>query len=180
MEKIIKDESAQAISLDFVTAVVLFMIAIAFVYNGLPDIADQYTGESAKMYSIADQMSEKMVKDSKIGFANGVNILNATKVDNVFFGYNSPEWNNETWWEFGSGVSNSTTTYTYDDVRSAFLGWYNCYIQIRPLNNFNETGKTLADDHVYGNVSTSGDLVMIERIISMENDYYKIMIWVWG
>jgi len=190
MGKIIDDERAQAIGLDFVTAIVLFMIALGFVYSSLPGIATSYTGESTKMYPIVDRMSEVMVKDSSIGFAYSINmsegssihnVLNATKVNETFvFNSIGPARVNETWWEFGDGVTNETTSTTsYENITESLVGRYDCYMQIRPTV-FNDTGVDMADDHVDGNVSTSGDLVMIERIVIMENDYYKLMIWVWG
>ena len=77
-------------------------------------------------------------------------------------------------------MTNETTSTTlYENITEALVGRYDCYMQIRPTV-FNDTGVDMADDNVDGNVSTSGDLVMIERIVVIKNDYYKLMIWVWG
>ena len=71
--KIISDGDAQVISLDFVTAMVIFMIAFGFVYYGLSDVATSYTGESNKIYPVADRMGEMLVKDSGYWESGGIN-----------------------------------------------------------------------------------------------------------
>ena len=177
----IKDERAQAISLDFVTAIVLFMIALTFVYSTLPDIVTSYTGESAKMHPTVDRLSEMLVKDKTTGLTNNTpNVLNRTMLDLVML--NFTETGNKTWWEFGNGINNGTKTITSNDYESTLetmgLKVYNCYMQVRPIDE-DSFDIIEANNNIDSNVIISGDLVMIERIAFMENRYYKLMIWVW-
>ena len=146
--RILEDENAQVISLDFATAAVIFLLAVSFVYQGLPDIVESYTGESTKVYPLADRLSETLVKSpgywedggssgidwetnwstnraivKSIGFSNSRlehNRLNQSKADMLLVRFDQ----NSTWWEFGSEVSNGSKTIdsaTYDDA-SELLG----------------------------------------------------------
>ncbi|MDY6965847.1 MAG: hypothetical protein SVM80_07755 [Halobacteriota archaeon] len=212
--KILDNEDGQVISLDFVTAAVIFMVAFSFVYYGLSDATSSYVSESTKIYPVVDRLSEILVKDpgywenggsgtdwedewaispssvKRIGFANSSfehNILNSSKVDALMV---SSTVDGSTWWDFGDGVTKIPGT--YEDAAKAFgikgdkngsVVGYDIYMQVRPIN-ISSTAEATADANVGSNVpiSSSGDIILIERIAYMEaagEDYYIIMLWVW-
>jgi|GEM_PF-6827204 len=141
--KILSDESAQVISLDFATAAVIFMLAVTVVYQELPDLVESYTGESTKVYPVADRLGETLVKNpgywvdggnsgtdwetnwstnrpivKALGFASSPlehNKLNQSKADTLMVRFEV----DSTWWEFGDEVTNGSKTIdsaTYNDA----------------------------------------------------------------
>ncbi|MDY6864742.1 MAG: hypothetical protein SVY15_02045 [Halobacteriota archaeon] len=140
---ILNDERAQIISLDFATAAVIFMLAVTVVYHELPDIVGSYTGESTKVYPLADRLGETLVKSpgywedggssgtdweanwstnraivKALGFSSSPqehNRLNQSKVDMLMVGFNQ----NSSWWEFGSDVTNGSKTIDVDTYNDA-------------------------------------------------------------
>ena len=160
--KILSDENAQVISLDFATAAVIFMLAVTVVYQGLPDIVESYTGESTKLYPVADRLGETLVKNPgywedggnsgidwetnwitnraivrALGFSSSQlehNKLNQSKADTMMVRFDQ----NSTWWEFGDEVTNGSKT-----IDSAT---YNYAAELLGLKGYNNGGSIVGYD----------------------------------
>jgi len=190
----ITDDQTAAISLDFMTAIAIFVVAFLYVVYSLSGAITPYTGESKSIYPVASRMSEMLVSDSgmpenweniwgpnpenveRIGFAvdnESHNILNRSKVDALMI-------NQSGWW--GVGVKTNTSEEYENATRALGLKPYDFYMQIRPINNtlFNVT---MANERAEQNVTSTGDIVKMERIVTMklESDYieYKLILWMW-
>jgi len=190
----ITDDQTAAISLDFMTAIAIFVVAFLYVVYALSGAITPYTGESKGIYPVASRVSEILVSDpgapenwetfwrsnpegvERIGFAidnESHNVLNRDKIDAFMT-------NRSGWWEFGAKTN---TSEEYENAKSALgIKPYDFYMQIRPINNtlFNITA---ANEYARQNVTTAGDIVKIERIVTMKSgsDYieYNLLLWMW-
>jgi len=195
-----KEDQTATISIDFMTAIAIFVVVFLYVVYALSGAITPYAGESKSIYPVALRVSEMLVSDpgmpenwesnwksddytgvDRIGLAldnKSHNVLNRTKIDALML--NHTELGDLTWWEFGAGTN---TTEQYENVTRALgLKPYDFYMQIRPINNtlFNVA---MANERAEQNVTSTGDIVKMERIVTMKAglDYieYKLILWMW-
>ncbi len=187
----ITDDQTAAISLDFMTAIAIFVVAFLYVVYSLSGAITPYTGESKSIYPVASRMSEMLVSDpgapenwendwktgdyanvGRIGLAvdnESHNVLDKSKVDALM--HSSTK--GLTWWEFGAKTN---TTEQYDNATRALgLKPYDFYMQIRPIN-------TTFNNYANQNVTSAGDICKIERIVTIKDGTYaeyRLILWMW-
>jgi len=187
-----KDDQTATISIDFMTAIAIFVVAFLYVVYALSGAITPYAGESKSIYPVASRMSEMLVSDpgapenwemfwsanpesiKRIGFAiNGEdhNVLSRDKVDALMV-------NRSGWWEFGAKTN---TSEEYENAKRALgIKPYDFYMQIRPIDvAFDDTA---ANSHADQNVTSAGDIVKIERIVTIKDvtyAEYKLILWMW-
>jgi len=187
----ITDDQTAAISLDFMAAIAIFVVAFLYVVYSLSGAIAPYTGESKDIYPVASRMSEILVSDpgapedwetfwsanpenvKRIGFAidnESHNVLNRDKIDALMT-------NRSGWWEFGAKTNTSDE---YENATRALgIKPYDFYMQIRPIDGLYDTA---ANSHAEQNVTTAGDIIKIERIVTIRDVTYaehKLILWMW-
>jgi hypothetical protein len=188
---LVADENAQALSIDFLVAIGIFLGAFLFVYGALSVSTTAFYSRSAELTPVAHRVAEILIDDpgepvawdarwiagnysgvTRIGLSDRSkpNVLNRTKLD-VFMITNG------TWWQFGEAATNGTKTISTSEYENAtaalglkgkaaqgFRG-YDCYLQVRPTN-VSLFDATAADDQFRAVRSgISGDVVIVERIV---------------
>ncbi|MBN1762630.1 MAG: hypothetical protein JW878_06110 [Methanomicrobia archaeon] len=199
--KLVADENAQALSIDFLVAIGIFIGAFLLTYYLLAASTASYSGESAKIYPVAHRVAEILIKDPgepadwdalwiegnysavvRIGLSDQSkpNVLDRAKLDALMSSNTS---GNNTWWEFGEDAVGSTkyrsATAALGLQGNASGGYrgYGCYIQVIPTNE-STFSQDVADDNFDAvRKGLSGDVVVIERIVvvpiirDMDYDY---------
>jgi len=193
--KLVADEKAQALSIDFLVAIGIFIGAFLLTYYLLAASTASYSGESARMYPVAHRVAEILIKDpgepadwasqweagnytyaKRIGLSDQSkpNVLDRAKLNALMVNDTT---GNNTWWEFGEGATTGTRTISTAEYgnATAALGLqgnasggyrgYGCYIQVIPTN-----ASTFSQDDADDKFDTvrrglSGDVVIIERIV---------------
>jgi len=113
----IKSDQTATISIDFMTAIAIFVVAFLYVAYSLSGAIVSYTGESKEIYPVASRVSEMLVNDpglpenwemvwstnpqdvEMIGFTTNDeshNVLNRDKVDALMYAHR------DGWWVFGA------------------------------------------------------------------------------
>ena len=177
------DEKAN-ISMDFLTAVAVIIIAFVFAASTLSSMITPYSGYAKELYPTADRAVTLLVEDegywesdvdegtdwefkwnssysnvSKIGFLDSkeTNTLDSGKINIIME-------NQGTWWEY---PVSSPSGPEYDNASRAMgLGRYNYYMQIRPLNE-SEYNVTAANDRATEMVGDKGDVASVVRYSRM-------------
>jgi len=150
-----EDEKAN-ISMDFLTAVAVIVIAFIFAVSVLSSIITPYSGYSKELYPTADRAVTLLVEDEgfwecdggegtdwefKWNYSGNYNYSNVTKIGLLDSNekntldpgkINTIMENQGSWWEYP--VSSSSGPELDNASRAMGLGRYNFYIQIRPLN----------------------------------------------
>ncbi len=188
---LLRDEKAN-ISMDFLTAIAVIIIAFVFAVSVLSSIITPYSGYSKELYPTADRAVTLLVEDEgywesddgegtdwesfwyqenysdikKIGFRKNMdnNTLCSKKISSIMTPHDEK---NLTWWEYPtSSISN-----TEFDNASHAMGFdrFNFYMQIRPIDEkkFNVSS---ADQRVKDIVGDKGDVVSVVRY-SILNHY---------
>jgi hypothetical protein len=178
-----EDEKAN-ISMDFLTAVAVIVIAFIFAVSVLSSIITPYSGYSKELYPTADRAVTLLVEDegywecdngegtdwefkwnynysnvTKIGLldSNEKNTLDPGKINTIME-------NQGSWWEYP--VSSSSGPELNNASRAMGLGRYNFYIQIRPLNE-SKYNVSAANQRATEMVGDKGDVVSIVRYSRM-------------
>ena len=189
------------ISIDFATAIVLFLFVFFFVFYSLSGVITPYESEYNRMYPIADRAADVLMKDpgepsdwesnwedgdytgvSRIGFATddeSPNVLSELKINTLMTDHSE---DSITWWEYS--VDTTSDDELDNATRALGLEGYNFYMQIRPTN---ETllDMTEANNRIKDEVPDLGDVVQIERLAllkdgdGVEIGRYKMILWVW-
>ncbi len=194
----ITDDQTAAISLDFMTAIAIFVVAFLYVVYSLSGAIAPYAGESKSIYPVASRVSEMLVSDpgapenwgsnwktgdyanvDRIGFAvdnESHNVLNRSKIDALMCNSTS----GLPWWKFGAKTN---TSEQYENATRALgIKPYDFYMQIRPIDGFDAT---VADEQAEQNVTSAGDIIKIERIVTIKDEAYaeytehKLILWMW-
>jgi len=180
------DEKAN-VSMDFLTAIAVIIIAFVFAVSTLSSMITPYSGYSKELYPTADRAVTLLVEDEgyfdsdydegtnweakwnsnysnvkKIGFLESKekNTLDSRKIETIME-------NKGTWWEY---PVSSPSGLEYDNASRAMgLGRYYFYIQIRPLDeskfNVNDANQSAIDM-----VGDKGDVATVVRY-SVLNEY---------
>ena len=177
------DEKAN-ISMDFLTAIAVIIIAFVFAASTLSSMITPYSGYAKELYPTADRAVTLLVEDegywesdvdegtdwefkwnssysnvSKIGFLDSkeTNTLDSGKINIIME-------NQGTWWEY---PVSSPSGPEYDNASRAMgLGRYNYYMQIRPLDE-NKYNVTAANDRATEMVGDRGDVASVVRYSRM-------------
>lgn len=191
----IKTDQTATISIDFMTAIAIFVVAFLYVAYSLSGMTISYTGESKEICPVANRVSEMLVSDpgapenwetfwgtnpeevERIGFTvddERHNVLNRGKIDVLM----RASTNGLAWWEFGAKTN---TSEEYEKAKEALgIKPYDFYMQIRPIDAaFNDA---TANSHAEQNVISAGDIVQIERIVTIKDESYaeyKLILWMW-
>ena len=188
---LLRDERAN-ISMDFLAAVAVIIIAFVFAASTLSSMITPYSGYSKELYPTADRAVTLLVEDEgywesdvgegtdwetewylhdysqmkKIGFleSKGNNNLSSKKMSSIMTSHDEK---NQTWYEYPtSSISNPEL-----DNASRAMGFdrFNFYIQIRPIdeNNFNVSSANQKAKDIVGD---KGDVASVVRY-SMLNYY---------
>lgn len=198
---LLRDEKAN-ISMDFLTAVAVIIIAFVFAVSVLSSIITPYTGYSKELYPTADRAVALLIENEgywdsgnndgknweeiwgsqnysdvkKIGLlarrSDEEQNLDGYKISTLMH----PISDNKGTWEY---PVNSTTDLEIENASRAIgLSRYDYYLQIRPLDE-NSYNKTAADQRATETVGDSGDVVSVVRysifnnIIFNDFDGYK-------
>jgi len=178
-----EDEKAN-ISMDFLTAVAVIIIAFILGVSVISSIIIPYSGYSKELYPTADRAVTLLVEDegyfvsgydegtdwefkwnssysnvTKIGFLDSkeTNTLDPGKINTIME-------NRGTWWEYP--VSSSSGPELDNASRAMGLGRYNFYIQIRPLNE-GKYNVSAANQNATEMVGDKGDIVSVVRYSRM-------------
>jgi len=190
---LLKDEKAN-ISMDFLTAVAVIIIAFVFAVSVLSSIITPYSGYSKELYPTADRAVTLLVEDEgyfdsgydegtdwesfwylenysdikKIGFRENMdyNTLCSKKISSIMTPHDEK---NQTWWEYPiSSISNPEL-----DNASRAMGFdrFNFYMQIRPVdeNNFNVSS---ANQNAKDIVGDKGDVVSVVRYSMLNHNSF--------
>lgn len=193
--KLVADENAQALSMDFLVAIGIFIGAFLLTYYLLAASTASYSGESAKIYPVAHRVGEILIKDpgeptdwashwdagnytdvERIGLSDQSkpNVLDRAKLDALMLPHTT---GNNAWWEFGKDATNGTriiSTAEYGNATGAlslqgniYGGYqgYGCYIQVIPTNESTFPQGDADDNFDTVRKGLSGDIVVIERIV---------------
>ncbi|MRG77159.1 MAG: hypothetical protein C5S33_05275, partial [ANME-2 cluster archaeon] len=184
---LLRDEKAN-ISMDFLTAVAVIIIAFVFAVSVLSSIITPYSGYSKELYPTADRAVTLLVEDEgywesddgegtdwefKWNYSGNYNYSNVTKIGFL----DSKEKNTldpgkidtimedqGSWWEYP--VSSSSGPELDNASRAMGLGRYNFYIQIRPLNE-SKYNVSAANQRATEMVGDKGDVVSVVRYSRM-------------
>ena len=181
---LLRDERA-IISMDFLTAVAVIIIAFVFAVSVLSSMITPYSGYSKELYPTADRAVTLLVEDegyyrsdtyegtnwesfwyqgnysyiNKIGFRENKdnNTLCSKKISSIMKPHDEK---NQTWYEYPtSSISNPEL-----DNASHAMGFdrFNFYMQIRPIdeNNFNFSSANQIAKDIVGD---KGDVVSVVR-----------------
>jgi hypothetical protein len=179
-----RDEKAN-ISMDFLTAIAVIVMAFLFAISVLSSMITPYSGYSKELYPTADRALTLLVEDEgyylsdtyegtdwekfwyqenysdikKIGFRVNKenNTICSKKISSIMTPHDEE---NQTWWEYPtSSISN---TELYNASQAMGFDRFNFYMQIRPIdeNNFNVR---LADQNARAIVGDKGDVVSVVR-----------------
>lgn len=188
---LLRDEKAN-ISMDFLTAIAVIIIAFVFAVSVLSSIITPYSGYSKELYPTADRAVTLLVEDE--GYWESENndgknwediwvSQNYSDVKKIgLLSQSSDEEQNldgykisalmhpisdiEGTWEY---PVNSTTYLERENASGAIgLSQYNYYLQIRPLDE-NSYNKTAADQRATETVGDSGDVVSVVRYSIFNN-----------
>jgi len=182
-----EDEKAN-ISMDFLTAVAVIVIAFIFAVSVLSSIITPYSGYSKELYPTADRAVTLLVEDEgfwecdggegtdwefKWNYSGNYNYSNVTKIGLLDSNekntldpgkINTIMENQGSWWEYP--VSSSSGPELDNASRAMGLGRYNFYIQIRPLNESKYNVST-ANQRATEMVGDKGDVVSVVRYSRM-------------
>ncbi len=184
------------ISMDFLTAVAVIVIAFIFAVNVISGIITPYSGYSNELYPAADRSLTLLIENEgywgrgdiegqnwediwasqnysdvkKIGLlscrSGEEKILDRYKISTFMHTISDIEGA----WEY---PANSTTDSERENASRAIgLGRYNYYLQIRPLDE-NSYNKTAADQRATEMVGDSGDVVSVVRYSNFNNILFK-------
>ena len=152
------------ISIDFATAIVLFLFVFFFVFYSLSGVITPYESEYNRMYPIADRVGGMLIKDpgwwddgvqngsdwevhvdyiKRLGFAmndDAHNILSLHKLDAMMTGHNSISYPSDLNYNATTGLpfwelSKSSANYSMAKNASGVLSANDFYMQIRPIND---------------------------------------------
>jgi len=184
---LLRDEKAN-ISMDFLTAVAVIIIAFIFAVSVLSSIITPYSGYSKELYPTADRAVTLLVEDEgfwecdggegtdwefKWNYSGNYNYSNVTKIGLLDSNekntldpgkINTIMENQGSWWEYP--VSSSSGPELDNASRAMGLGRYNFYIQIRPLNESKYNVST-ANQRATEMVGDKGDVVSVVRYSRM-------------
>lgn len=182
-----EDEKAN-ISMDFLTAVAVIVIAFIFAVSVLSSIITPYSGYSKELYPTADRAVTLLVEDKgywecddgegtdwefKWNYSGNYNYSNVTKIGLLDSNekntldpgkINTIMENQGSWWEYP--VSSSSGPELDNASRAMGLGRYNFYIQIRPLNE-SKYNVSAANQRATEMVGDKGDVVSVVRYSRM-------------
>ena len=182
-----EDEKAN-ISMDFLTAVAVIVIAFIFAVSVLSSIITPYSGYSKELYPTADRAVTLLVEDEgywecdggegtdwefKWNYSGNYNYSNVTKIGLLDSNekntldpgkINTIMENQGSWWEYP--VSSSSGPELDNASRAMGLGRYNFYIQIRPLNE-SKYNVSAANQRATEMVGDKGDVVSVVRYSRM-------------
>jgi hypothetical protein len=174
-----RDEKAN-ISMDFLTAVAVIIIAFVFAASVLSSMITPYSGYSKELYPTADRAVTLLVEDEgywesdidegtdwetewndnysnvkKIGFLESkeTNTLDSGKIEIIMK-------NKGTWWEYS--IYSPSNPELDNASRAMGLGRYNFYIQIRPLDE-SKFNVTAANQCAIDMVGDRGDVATVVR-----------------
>ncbi|MDI6888957.1 MAG: hypothetical protein QMC78_04620 [Methanocellales archaeon] len=187
-----KTDQTATISVDFMIAIAIFVVAFLYVAYSLVGAITPYAGESKEIFPIASRVSEMLVSDpgmpedwgalwsanpkdvERIGFAindENHNVLNRDKVNALMYAHQ------DGWWEFGAKTNTSDE---YENATRALgIKPYDFYMQIRPIDGFDAT---VADEQAEQNITSAGDIIKIERIVTIKDEAYaeyRLILWMW-
>jgi len=184
---LLRDEKAN-ISMDFLTAVAVIIIAFIFAVSVLSSIITPYSGYSKELYPTADRAVTLLVEDEgywecdggegtdwefKWNYSGNYNYSNVTKIGLLDSNekntldpgkINTIMENQGSWWEYP--VSSSSGPELDNASRAMGLGRYNFYIQIRPLNE-SKYNVSAANQRATEMVGDKGDVVSVVRYSRM-------------
>ncbi|MBC2698020.1 MAG: hypothetical protein HF976_11780 [ANME-2 cluster archaeon] len=190
-----EDEKAN-ISMDFLTAVAVIVIAFIFAVSVLSSIITPYSGYSKELYPTADRAVTLLVEDKgywecddgegtdwefKWNYSGNYNYSNVTKIGLLDSNekntldpgkINTIMENQGSWWEYP--VSSSSGPELDNASRAMGLGRYNFYIQIRPLNE-SKYNVSAANQRATEMVGDKGDVVSVVRYSRMNQLDYGTM-----
>ncbi len=184
---LLRDEKAN-ISMDFLTAIAVIIIAFVFAVSVLSSIITPYSGYSKELYPTADRAVTLLVEDEgywesedgegtdwefKWNYSGNYNYSNVTKIGLL----DSNEKNTldpgkidtimedqGSWWEYP--VPSSSNPELDNASRAMGLGRYNFYIQIRPLNE-SKYNVSAANQRATEMVGDRGDVASVVRYSRM-------------
>ena len=182
---LLRDEKAN-ISMDFLTAVAVIIIAFVFAVSVLSSIITPYSGYSKELYPTADRAVTLLVEDEgywesedgegtdwedvwngqnysdveKIGFLSSRSDKEKTLNGYKIFPLMHPISDIDGTWEYP--VSSTPDLERENASRAIGLGRYNYYLQIRPLDE-NFYNITVADQRATEAVGDRGDVVSVVR-----------------
>ena len=192
---LLRDEKAN-ISMDFLTAVAVIVIAFIFAVSVLSSIITPYSGYSKELYPTADRAVTLLVEDEgywecdggegtdwefKWNYSGNYNYSNVTKIGLLDSNekntldpgkINTIMENQGSWWEYP--VSSSSGPELDNASRAMGLGRYNFYIQIRPLNE-SKYNVSAANKRATEMVGDKGDVVSVVRYSRMNQLDYGTM-----
>ena len=184
------------ISMDFLTAVAVILIAFIFALNVISSMITPYSGYSKELYPAADRAVTLLIENEgywdsqygdgknwediwdrknysdveKIGFlslrSDDNKALNGYKV----FTLMHPISDIDGAWEYP--VSSTLESERDNASRAIGLGRYNYYLQIRPLDK-NSYNITVADQRATETVGDRGDVVSVVRHSILNNRLFK-------
>lgn len=184
---LLRDEKAN-ISMDFLTAIAVIIIAFVFAVSVLSSIITPYSGYSKELYPTADRAVTLLVEDEgywesddgegtdwefKWNYSGNYDYSNVTKIGFL----DSKETNTldpgkintimedqGSWWEYP--VPSSSNPELDNASRAMGLGRYNFYIQIRPLNE-SKYNVSAANQRATEMVGDRGDVASVVRYSRM-------------
>ena len=190
---LLRDERAN-ISMDFLAAVAVIIIAFVFAASTLSSMITPYSGYSKELYPTADRAVTLLVEDEgyyrsdiyegtdwesfwyqenysdikKIGFRENKdnNTISSKKISSIMKPHDE---NNQTWWEYPTSfISNPELDNT---SRAMGFGRFNFYMQIRPIdeNNFNFSS---ANQNAIEIVGDKGDVASVVRYSMLNYDSF--------
>ena len=184
------------ISMDFLTAVAVIVIAFIFALNVLSSMITPYSGYSKELYPAADRAVTLLIENEgywssesdsgkdwediwdsqnysdveKIGFlsirSNNEKTLNSHKIFTIMH----PISDIDGAWEYP--VSSTPDPERENASRAIGIGRYNYYLQIRPLDE-NSYDVTVADQRATEMVADRGDVVSVVRYSMLNNILFK-------
>lgn len=184
------------ISLDFLTAVAVILIAFIFALNVISSMITPYSGYSKELYPAADRAVTLLIENEgywdseygdgknwediwdsqnysdveKIGFLSHVSgnekYLNNHKIVTLMH----PISDIEGAWEYP--VPSTLESERENASRAIGLGRYNYYLQIRSLDK-NSYNITIADQRATETVGDKGDVVSVVRYSMLDNRLFK-------
>ncbi len=201
----IRDDSG-IITIDFIIAVSIFMLAFFLVFHTLSVAVMPYADEYNIIYPISSRVTDILVKDpglwddgtnnetdwetvwdisysavKRIGFAvdeDKHNVLSKSKIDALMTNHTAA--GNLTWWEYP--VAGTGDGELKNATRAIGLEGFRFYLQIRPVNDGAYDAVT-ADNNIAKTIPPLGDVVQIERFALLSQngrvDGYQILLWVW-
>ena len=177
------DEKAN-ISMDFLTAIAVIVIAFVFAASTLSSMITPYSGYAKELYPTADRAVTLLVEDEgyyrsdtgegtdwefkwNSGYSNvtKIGLLDSKETNTLDSGkINIIMENQGTWWEY---PVSSPSGPEYDNASRAMgLGRYNYYIQIRPLDE-SKYNVTAANQNATEMVGDKGDVASVVRYSRM-------------